>query len=905
MTKRFLLTVFALLSMTAAAFAQTGGIAGTVTDRTNGEALIGATVFIQGTSIGTTTNTNGEYMLRNVPAGLQTVIARYVGYEESSSEVNVPAGEAVGNINFELVQTSIMSRSIAVVSSRAKFRETPVAFSNIEKVQIQRQLGSRDLPMILNQTPGVYATEQGGGAGDARINIRGFNQRNVAVMINGVPVNDMENGWVYWSNWDGLGDVTASMQVQRGLGAGKIANPYIGGTMNIITDPAQQKPGIMFKQEAASGGFLKSSLIGNTGDLGGFAASFAAVRKTGDGLVDKTWTDAWAYYLGLRYNASEKHQFELYAIGAPQMHGQRSYKQPIALFDKELAKDADVPQDVIDGFTERGIEYNPHWGPVSGDYNLDDYYWGGKHDRMDNSYLMERENYYHKPQINLNWHWLFNDKMSLTNVFYVSIGKGGGSGPYGRFPDEVAYNTSDGQINFQGMYDYHRSDAAIDPTYSSTESRGAYILRNSVNEHFWYGYLGTFEAQFTDKLLFQGGIDYRNYVGQHWREVRNLLGADYYIDQSDKTIDYNANPNAAIKRLGDKIAYHNDGLVNWFGGFAQVEYKAEKTTLYLNTSLSQTGMKRKDYFRTEDMPNGSETDWENMMGYTLKGGANYNVTKTVNVFANAGYYSRPPDFRNVYYYDNSKLENITNEKVMAFEVGTGYNTDIFYANLDLYYTMWNDKAWYTSSYVEDPETGKRTYFNYNLAGLDALHMGAELSFGVRPHDMVKIYGWLSLGDWAWANDVTARFSPEEDPTQEFTTDVYADGLKVGDAAQKTAGLGVNFFPIDGLYLNVNFKYFWDHYANFDPARRTNADDDEQSWLLPSYSLLDAHVSYDLPLNLSGVTFEIFGHGYNLLDAKYISDASDGSTHDAQSAQVYVGIPMRINAGLIIKFEPRK
>ena len=49
------------------------------------------------------------------------------------------------------------------------------------------RLGSQDIPMSLNMTPSVYATGQGGGAGDARINVRGFNQRNVAVMINGVP----------------------------------------------------------------------------------------------------------------------------------------------------------------------------------------------------------------------------------------------------------------------------------------------------------------------------------------------------------------------------------------------------------------------------------------------------------------------------------------------------------------------------------------------------------------------------------------------------------------------------------------------------------------------------------------------------------------------------------------------
>ena len=109
----------------------------------------------------------------------------------------------------------------------------------------------------MNLVPSVYATNQGGGAGDARINVRGFNQRNVAVMINGIPVNDMENGWVYWSNWDGVADVTSSIQMQKGLSAQNLATPSIGGSMNIVTDAAALERGGSFKQEVGAWGFLK------------------------------------------------------------------------------------------------------------------------------------------------------------------------------------------------------------------------------------------------------------------------------------------------------------------------------------------------------------------------------------------------------------------------------------------------------------------------------------------------------------------------------------------------------------------------------------------------------------------------------------------------------------------------
>ena len=110
--------------------------------------------------------------------------------------------------------------------------ETPVAVSTIRAEDIALKLSTQEFPEILKSTPGVYATKSGGGFGDGRINLRGFNSENVAVMINGVPQNDMENGWVYWSNWDGVGDATSSIQMQRGLSAVNLATPSIGGTMN-------------------------------------------------------------------------------------------------------------------------------------------------------------------------------------------------------------------------------------------------------------------------------------------------------------------------------------------------------------------------------------------------------------------------------------------------------------------------------------------------------------------------------------------------------------------------------------------------------------------------------------------------------------------------------------------------
>ena len=262
--------------------------------------------------------------------------ASVIGYGSGSTTVNVPSSGSV-TANFSLSSEAIELSGLEVLASRAD-EKTPVAYTNVTKADMEFRLGSQDIPMSLNMTPSVYATQQGGGAGDARINIRGFNQRNIAVMINGVPQNDMENGWVYWSNWDGVGDAAHSIQVQRGLSAVNLAAPSVGGTMNIITDPTAHTRGGKFKQEVGAGGFVKSTLNYNTGLIGGkMAFSGTLVRKTGDGVIDKTWTDAWAYYFGATYAMNETNRFELYAVGAPQRHGQNLYKQNLGAYDSDFA----------------------------------------------------------------------------------------------------------------------------------------------------------------------------------------------------------------------------------------------------------------------------------------------------------------------------------------------------------------------------------------------------------------------------------------------------------------------------------------------------------------------------------------------------------------------------------------
>lgn len=432
-----------LFTFSISVFSQNGEIKGVIKDEATGETVIGATVMIA-EGKGVVTDINGNYSIK-ADSGTYIVTVSFVGYETQKAKVKV--GNKPVSVNFSL--KTKMLEEVEVVADVAKTRETPIAFSNITVKQIQEELGTRDLPMVLNSTPGAYATEQGGGSGDARVTIRGFDQRNVAVMVDGVPVNDMENGQVYWSNWDGLSDITRTMQVQRGLGASKLAIASVGGTINILTKGIDQKAGANIKQEINNYGLYKTSFGYNSGQLkGGWGVTLAGSRKWGTNWADATFTDAWSYFVKVqkRFN---KHLFSISANGAPQKHGQRLDRLPLAIYSKKMSDKLGINSDsILTSWNqiERGTAYNPNWGTTSYDVN----YRGNPIPPIGNEdQFNDRVNYYHKPQFNFSHFWTPNDKLSVSTIAYLSLGKGGGTG----LKNGVARDKVTGQLNIQSVYD--------------------------------------------------------------------------------------------------------------------------------------------------------------------------------------------------------------------------------------------------------------------------------------------------------------------------------------------------------------------------------------------------------------------------------------------------------------------
>ena len=907
--------LLALLPLTASLSAQQQGtFTGRVT--AGGSGLEGAQVVLSqsvtGAQYGGISNESGRFEIPGVPAGTYDVSVELIGYTTQTQQVAMAVG-ATETLDFEMVETAISIGGMEVLAERAEPRRTPVAFTNVPKARIQAQLGSRDLPLVLNLAPSVYSTAQGGGAGDARINVRGFSQRNTAVMINGVPVNDMENGWVYWSNWDGLGDAATSIQLQRGLSAINLATPSIGGTLNVITDPSALDPGYTLKQEFGSGNFRKTTMTASTGPIGNFSMTASGVRKAGDGIIDGTWTDAWAYYLASQYKFSDNNRLEFYAVGAPQRHGQNLYKLNLATLDRDFAFSLDdYDREAMARF---GLEAGRYWSPNLG--GVDPSYTGrqftstgpgsGVFSRHDRTFINERENYFHKPQVNLNWFTYLGDGLTASTVLYYSGGRGGGTGTYG----SLAWDYSYGQRfpDWNGTISRNRSN--------DTGSRG--ILRNSVNNQDTYGLITKVQKAF-GSLVAEAGLDWRTATIEHYREVRDLLGGRYYNDcfrgcSSDFWNDADGN-----RLLGDKIHYHNENDVNWIGAHLQAEQSSLAGSYYGMVGVSRISYDFTDFFTRGPSGGFLELSSGGLIGYQIKGGAVRNVSNELSLYGNAGWVSKVPIFDGVI-DDNRGILNPDpkNETFLSFETGTRFRSMNRKVSLDanLYFTQWNNRTrnQFIRNLLGDNQDGL-----VNLLGVNARHMGLEVEGAFRATDYLRFDGALSFGNWNYTNDPSGTFKPDDrqGETEEYT--FYLDGLYVGDAPQFQVAYAVSLYPTGGFFVQGVGKTYGKHYADYDPfGRTTTLDQGVQSWSPPGYTVFDLHMSYQLPDDMAaaigGGDVKLFFNGYNIFDRVYVQDARDNSrwngywndaererglgSHKADDAEVFLGYPRNFNFGFRI------
>ena len=888
--------LFMVMIFTTVSALSQNKVIGKVIDADFKEGLPGASVAVKGTSNGVSSELDGSFEL-TVSNDKGELLISFIGYQTRTVSYSVQAdGKAnVGTIVLSADQNTLDDIVIMGIADVAKDRKTPVAVSTIKAAEIQEKLGSQEFPEILNTTPSVYASKGGGGYGDSNINIRGFDQRNVAVLINGMPVNDMEGGAVYWSNWAGLADVTSAMQVQRGLGSSKIAISSVGGTINVLTRTSEAREGGSISAGIGNNNYFKGLASYNTGVLeNGLSASVLLGYTRGDGYVEGTGFEGVNYFLGLGYKSKDnRHNVQFTFTGAKQDHDQRSTSMSL----------------------ENIRSYNN--GNLNKRYNPDTGFYNGERFNF-------RSNYYNKPVMSLNYDFNINETWTFGAVVYASWGRGGGTGTIGggpngyrdfgrevrnaqghmRFDDIAAWNRGERIADWGNTSNVANADGNyyVDTNYRNPGD-GGWARRSSINSHDWYGTVMNMNAKVNENWNVDFGLDARIYKGYHYQLLDNLMGADGFMVSNNKnfpnkpgyvvsqTYDAKATMNPWVDWNGrEKVGYHNDGNVKWLGGFGQVEYSKDDLSVFVQGAISNQWMQRVDYFNYTAESGDQKTSWESILGGSIKGGANYNINEHHNVFVNAGYFSRQPFMNNGVYLNNTNRLNpdLTNEKVFGLEAGYGFRSDKLRANVNLYRTSWKDRVTRATGRFDTAEigsNGKPIQINgyATLVGVEQIHTGVEMDFVYNPFEKLHVTGSFSWGDWKYASDVTGTFYNEDtnepiyvkpgDPSSGFETKtLYIDGAKVGGAPQLIFNLGANYEIAKGLKIDANYRYNDNFYGSL-AIDKADAKGKDGSMKLPAFNLFDAGLSYRLSVGkekTNSVTMRV--NVNNVFDTTYISSA---------------------------------
>lgn len=875
-------------------------IRGIILDAKTLEPLIGANVINLHDNFGVVSNLDGTFSLESHEDSALINIS-YVGY--ASVDMLCAPNSDVGNVLLQPIDLYL--EDVTIYAQMANSRKTPVVSSSIKQIEIEEKLGASEFPTILKQTPGVHANIQGGGWGDSELYMRGIDNSNIAILVNGVPVNDMENGVVYWSNWSGLVDVTKEIQTQRGVTSSFLSSPAIGGSVNIITNGIETERTLKMSYSVGNDGYNKLLFSASTGVLNnGWSFSILGSKTWGDGYAIGTNFSVYNYFINIAKRIKTNHQITFTAFGAPQEHYSRS--NALKQSDWNRVKDYD-----LGGKDWR--RFNPDYGfDAAGNRKTADF------------------NKYHKPTISLNHIWQINANSSLSTNLYASIGSGyahSGDANSDIYSEYDWYGSSNGELNMKfrthdGTFDY----AMIESLNINSTSGSQMVMTNLKTNFQWYGLVSTYSTTLLDGLDLTSSLDVRYYKGQHTNVISDLYGGSYYIDPIRKTINAADRIDAtkeewvnAQLHVGDVVHRDYDGYVMQEGISIQLEYEKNDFTAFLAGSINNSTFWR--YDRLFYDVNKARSENANFIGGTAKLGTSYTFHNKHKIFANIGYISKVPPYKKGIFMSvntsNVINKNVHNESATLAEAGYGFTNKYLDINANVYIIEWMDKTMTKSGVLNDEN------YYINMTGVSSKHMGVELTLKSKPTKWMELSAMLSLGDWKWDSDSVVGYAYDS-YGQALTADgdvttIGADnhasaminmkGIKVGGSAQTTASVDVAFTPYAGVKLGAGYTLYDRNYAYFavggNKLKIGKVMNVSQAWKAPIGGSLDFRASYNF--SVKDLRFTISGIVNNLLNQYYIEKAwnpSNISTNvvEVNPDDVYMFYSQGITWNLMLKVE---
>ena len=762
--------------------AQQSGLRGKVVDAHSGEVLRGVQVKLTGQGTEVLTDSRGIFFLSpQRPLTLVNCSFFLEGYADRAfTKLDISRGLDMGIVAMEPEPEQAFKENLIPLSETDVFEEDVIEGSS----------------GFLHAGRDIFLNRAAFDFSPAFFRIRGYDNRNAAVFLNGIPMNRFSNGRPQWNTWGGLNDVTRNQQYSIGLQPSEAGFGGVMGTTAIHISPATVREGFRLTVSASNrnyGGRLMATYNSGMGrGKWGFLTSMSK-RAAGQGYMEGTPYDAYSVLGGIAFKPDPQHEVTLVGIYASNLRGRSS-----ALTAETLALG--------------GRLYNPYWG-----------WQGGK---VRNS----RMRYIAEPFIGLRYHYSgptlrytmaaayregiqFRTRLSYFNapnpdpVYYRNLPSFYWNSPVG--PNlqsaEAAREGFAGssQIDWEGIYRVN--------TRGKPDQEASYILQADCSE----------EKQFSGNIFaawditrvwrLRAGALLQQSTIQNYGRLDDLLGAAFHQDADPFSATRNDLEGSPEKKQGDRIGYdYNIGVSQW-QTFVALEFSGAKGTAYISGQAGKTRYQRTGNFLNEKYPEASLGTGKHRVfeDFGVKGGGSYQITGRHWLQINSAFLRRPPVLRNVFINPREHrgfVENLESESLASAEVSYFLRGTVLTSRLSGYYTRVMDQS-RVNFFFSD--TGHGSGFIQEIAtGMDVLHKGIELGMELDLSPSVQLSTAVALGEFTYASDPDLRmyFLPGDQPG-----DIrQAEGsLSLGPAALK--GHPFSAGPSRAFSLGLHYRgsgYWW-------------------------------------------------------------------------------------------------
>lgn len=881
------LLIFLILAFSAGLYAQSVKLSGTVMNSETREIISNATVELTPGQFRTTTDSKGFFEIKGLSPNVYTITVNYIGFEQFTDAVDVK-GDQVFNVF--LVSGGLSTEVIEI--NRAVDRETPVAFTDVDQKTLGTRMQGQDAPMLLRNVPGFYAySTDGVGNGEGKLLIRGFNQNYVQVLINGIPTNDPESNSVYWSNWGSVSANAQSIQIQRGAGSSLYGSGSFGGSFNILTEtPGLNR----FIGLTGNIGSPKNSLYGITmssGLLGKWSGTINVERKISEGTRTSGRYEGLNYYLSAAFLPAANQSFNLILHGAPQVHGY-SWSNDIGYFKLFGYKANPAPiisRNVADQWDQK---YNAQPDATSQYRSISDGVRELSDDNFVN--LSHNMFHKPQVELHWTYNLKDNSTIRATGFWSAGRGGGSsinGNGTLWKYKTQtigsngMRYDTlitnkygSEGYINDLGVFESNYLGA-------NTSQKNSYSIHNQT------GVLASYEKNLSKNLKLTSGAEFRYWNADHPGYFTNLFGKSKvtqnyaFRDTAGKisTTTFSRNvyqgdidgPNYDIGL--DVFGWKSDNDPTYRSQYRNYTGKVPQLTIFSQGNWSYKKLNVMgslqyvwyQYKLVEQMPSenaigqrltiqqandlnlqnegpmngkfymkGTDNRWyefalvnENRSRgfFQPKVGFNVNATENFNIFGNFAHVERFVDL-GVYYNQGRVNPDAKDEISNQFELGVGWNSNLFTAKLNGYYMLWDNKS---ASIQDQSMAGQPGYdrngFRTELIGTSR-HMGAELELGYSLDKLVPVKGfglkgsmtfmdnkWLTVLDAVKTDPITLQrriFNTNALDANGNKNPLYFDqleGTPLASGPQFMSTLSLTY-DRQGLFGSVDMSFFAKDYV---------------------------------------------------------------------------------------------